>query len=80
MVLKHRKHLCAGAVGIFLISPSFTSAAANEIAAIGPVEQTNCLAGTLKVLGIKFRVASRNFLSQICSTREAAAFRYVVLV
>jgi hypothetical protein len=68
----------AAAAAIFLISPEFASSANSRVAAIGPIEQLDCAAGTYRVLGIKFTAISRSMLSGVCESQSSLGVAYVV--
>ena len=78
MLLKSYGLRAAAAAAIFLISPEFASSANSRVAAIGPIEQVNCSAGTYQVLGIKFTAISRSMLSGVCGSQTSLGLAYVV--
>jgi hypothetical protein len=78
MLLKSYGLRVSAAAAIFLISPEFASSANSRVAAIGPIEQVDCSAGTYRVLGIKFTANSRSMLSGVCESQTSLGLAYVV--
>lgn len=76
-VIKLLPMIAATAIGI---SPSFSSAAAQAVNVVGPIERLSCSAKTLRVLGVTFHVAAPSVLAEVCGQSNANTFRYVAVI
>jgi hypothetical protein len=78
MLLKTFELKAGIASAIFLISSGMASAGATQVAAIGPIDQVNCSAGTYRVLGVSFKAASRSVMAPLCQSSDTSGTQYVV--
>ncbi|HLA71279.1 MAG TPA: hypothetical protein VK624_07180 [Steroidobacteraceae bacterium] len=63
-------------VGVLLIAAVPVNAVANEIAVVGPIEEVNCLAQTVKILGVRF-AADAVATATLCESGAFSVSSYV---
>lgn len=65
-------------IGAAGVSPAI-GANAQSLDAVGPLEQLNCQARTLRLLGISFRANDTSILTAICDPSNQTTFKYVAV-
>ena len=65
--------------GIFLIASNLACAVSADLAAIGPIDQVNCTAGTFRVLGIRYQAITKSVMSSLCGSSAKTELAYVVI-
>lgn len=79
MLLKNHGSQLSLLATIFLIAPCLASATNTSLAAVGPIDQVSCSAGTFRVLGIHFQASSKSVMSALCGSDAKAELAYVVI-